>query len=253
MGINKDSNGFTFGFAIAMVVVVGVVLAVTAMGLKPFQQENVQQEKMQDILSAVNVNVSRDEAKTKFYDYVVERVALDYQGNITKEKDGQIITLDEGQEAFESDPFNIDVKKEYRGLPPEKRSYPMYICEKDDERFYVIPLVGKGLWGPIWGFVSLYGDGETIYGANFDHKSETPGLGAEISLPSFEEKFEQRSIFDESGEFASVRVVKAGKAGNDPHKVDGITGGTITSEGVDKMLKRTLQIYIPYFENNKKS
>lgn len=253
MGINKDSNGFTFGFAIAMVVVVGVVLAITAMGLKPFQQENIQQEKMQDILSAINVNVSRNEAKTQFYDYVVERVALDYEGNIIKEENGKIITLDDGQEAYEGDPFNVDVKKEFRGLAAEKRSYPMYICEKGDDRFYVIPMVGKGLWGPIWGFVSLYGDGETIYGANFDHKSETPGLGAEISLPSFEEKFEEKSIFDESGEFASVRVVKAGNAGKDPHKVDGITGGTITSVGVDEMLKRTLQIYIPYFENNKKS
>lgn len=253
MGINKDSNGFTFGFAVVLVVAVGIVLAITAMGLKPFQQENVQQEKIQDILSAINVNVSRSEAKDQFYDYVVDRVALDYEGNIIKQENGKLITLDQGQEAYEGDPFNVDVQKEFRGLPAEERSYPLYICEKDGERFYVIPMVGKGLWGPIWGFVSLYGDGETIYGANFDHKSETPGLGAEISLPMFEDQFEERPIFNESGEFASVRVVKAGNAGSDPHKVDGITGGTITSVGVDEMLKRTLQIYIPYFENSKNS
>lgn len=252
MGINKDSNQFTFGFAIAMVVVVGVVLAVTAMGLKPFQRENIQQEKMQDILAAINVQATRQESKTQFYDYVTKRVALNHDGEIIKEESGDIATLDDGQDAYEQDPFNVQVRKEFKGMPASERQYPLYICEKDGEQFFVIPMVGKGLWGPIWGYVSLYGDGKTVYGATFDHKGETPGLGAEISTPAFQKQFKETKIFDESGEFVSVSVVKSGAEGN-PHKVDGITGGTITSDGVDEMIDRTMQVYIPYFKNKKTS
>lgn len=252
MGINKDSNQFTFGFAIAMVVVVGVVLAVTAMALKPFQRENVQQEKMQNILQAINVQLSRSEAENQFFDYVEERITLDYDGNVqeSKTKDDPIATLDDGQEVFERDPFNVNVRKEARSLPEGERNYPLYICSKEGEKFYVIPMVGKGLWGPVWGYIALYGDAETVYGANFDHQGETPGLGAEISTASFQDQFKEKKMFDESGDFVSVNVVKSADE-NDPHEVDGITGGTITSDGVDEMIERTIQVYIPYFNKKK--
>lgn len=250
MAINKDSNGFTFGFAIVMVVIVGALLSLAAMGLKPFQKENLKQERMKNILSSVGVEVSMSEAGNAFEKYIVKRIMLDSEGNIINEVNGKIATLADGQEAFDKDPFNVDVKKEYRALPLNERKYPLFVCDKDGETLYIVPMVGKGLWGPIWGFVSLKDDLNTVFGASFDHKTETPGLGAEINTPLFCDQFKSDRIFNESGEFVSVSVNK-GATGNNPHAVDGITGGTITSNGVDEMIERTLSIYVPYFKTLK--
>ena len=106
-----------------------------------------------------------------------------------------------------------------------------------------------GLWGPIWGFVSLESDFNTVYGAYFDHKGETPGLGAEIAEEPFQHQFEGKKIM-EDGKFVSVNVLKTTyKSPLGPeHRVDAISGGTITSNGTDEMLKNCLAPYVSYFE-----
>lgn len=249
MAINKESTQFTFIFSFVMVLVVASLLSLAAMGLKPKQQENQKQEKMKDILSSIGVKVSMEEAEEYFSKHVKSRVKLDYEGNVLSETSGKIASLNDGQEAFADDAFNVDVQKENRGISKENRSYPLYLCEKDGNTFYVVPVVGKGLWGPIWGFVALSEDKNTVYGATFDHKTETPGLGAEISSYSiFQKQFEGKKIINEAGEYVSVAVIKGESKGN-PHQVDGITGGTITSSGVSEMLERTLATYVKYFQN----
>lgn len=236
MAINKDSNGFTFGFAAILVVAVGAILSITAISLKPKQTENQRQEKMKNILMTVGAmdrNSDMTTAPELFEKHVKNQYVLDFDGNL---KDGLVA-------------FDVDVMKENRSLPKEERSYPMYECEMNNETFYVIPMVGKGLWGPIWGFVALKSDMKTVYGSIFDHKSETPGLGAEISQAGFQNQFENKTIFDDAGNFTSVKVVKGNATNN--YSVDGITGGTITSNGVHDMLENTLRVYVPYFESKK--
>jgi Na+-transporting NADH:ubiquinone oxidoreductase subunit C len=253
MAINKESQGFTFLFAVIMVVVVATVLAVAAMGLKGPQDENMKQEKMQNILGSIQVESTREEASAKFGEFVKKRIILDSKGNVLSEMDGPVKTLGaDGKEAFESDAFNIDIKKQYRdkSLSDDQKKFPLFICEKDGNPYYVVPLVGTGLWGPIWGFIALEGDMNTIFGAKFDHKTETPGLGAEINQGWFQEPFVGDKIFDESGTFVSVKVVKGGADASDEHGVDAITGGTITSNGVTAMLENTLKVYVPYFKKN---
>ncbi|TXC78703.1 NADH:ubiquinone reductase (Na(+)-transporting) subunit C [Luteibaculum oceani] len=242
--MNKNSNGFTFGFAIIMVIVVGAILASAAMALKKPQTENVKREKMKDILAAVQVEVSMDEAPEAFSQYVKERLVLDYNGNVVNTTTGEINPTEK------TDAFNVDVKKEFKSIDnPEERNYPLFVCEKDGKTFYVLPLVGKGLWGPIWGYLSLKDDLVTIYGASFDHKTETPGLGAEIKESFFEDQFKGEEIKDETGDFAAIKVVKGNSDPSDKHAVDGITGGTITSVGVQEMVNRTLKVYNTYFSN----
>ncbi len=239
MAIDKNSNGFTFGFAIAMVVVVGALLSLAAMGLKPFQKSNIEREKMQNILSAINIEVERDNAPEAFQQYVKEQVVLNQDGEIVE---GDIKA------------FDVDIKKEYRELKANVRasedmSYPLFVCEKEGATYYVIPLVGTGLWGPVWGFMSLESDYNTIFGASFDHKTETPGLGAEINTAGFQAQFPGDKVYRD-GEVA-FDVMKGGGGKESEYGVDGITGGTITSKGVGEMIQRTLAVYKTYFEAKK--
>ena len=128
-------------------------------------------------------------------------------------------------------------------------NFPLFVCNKEGQDLYVVPVVGNGLWGPIWGFVALESDMETIYGAVFNHKTETPGLGAEIKEGFFQDPFKGKKISKVSPHFA---VVKGG-APTTEYSVDGITGGTITSKGVGEMVDRTMAIYLKYFQSAPKA
>ena len=232
MAIDKNSNSYTFGFAILMVIVVGSLLAVASQGLKTRQEKNATDKKMMSILSAINVNATRENAQEMYNKYVI---------------DSKIIS---GKD-LNAEAFNIDIKKEFRdkNISVSDRNYPLYIWEKDGDKYYIIPVVGTGLWGPIWGFVALESDFKTIYGANFDHKSETPGLGAEIKYASYSDQYTGETISDTTGSFQPIIVVKDGSGSGINSKVDGITGGTITSKGVEEMTTRTLEVYVNYFKS----
>ena len=227
MDVNK--NTYTFGFAIIMVIIVAALLSVTAQKLAPYQDRNIELEKKQNILSSVGVNVIRDQSEEKFSDYIKESLVLNYKG-----------------EEIEGEAFSIDLAKELK-KEIKDQSMPLYISNIDGIRSYIIPLRGKGLWGPIWGYIAIKDDLNTVYGAVFDHKSETPGLGAEINRPFFQDPFVGKTIFEE-GVFTSILVIKGGADEGDNHAVDGISGGTITSDGVSDMLKERLERYLPYFD-----
>ncbi|MCZ4407476.1 NADH:ubiquinone reductase (Na(+)-transporting) subunit C [Cryomorphaceae bacterium 1068] len=246
MAVDKNSNSFTFIFAFIMVVVVGAVLSFAAMSLKPLQVKNNIDKKMINILTSIGVEADRENAKELFYANITQRYILNSKGEILSTKEGEVMPTDP------KDPFNVDVKKEFRDptLSVDDRNYPLYVASIEGEEVVIIPLVGKGLWGPIWGYVALESDFNTIYGANFDHKTETPGLGAEIKESWFSNPFIGKTIYNESGELVSVDVVKGSAGPDNPHAVDGITGGTITSNGVDEMLERTFGVYDSYFKNN---
>jgi len=240
MAINKNGTGYTFLFSIVMVVIVGTALAYTSLSLKPLQKKNAADKKMVDILGAIGVTTTRENAETDFPTYVIERLSIDSEGNVLNSSTGQV------DHADSSDPFNLDVKKDYRSKKPASElSFPLYICENEGEKIYVIPVVGSGLWGPIWGFVALESDMNSIYGAKFDHKQETPGLGAEIKDDFFSDKFNGKQLRNSSPYF----TIEKGGRDTDIHSVDGITGGTITSVGVGEMIDRTISIYQRYFES----
>ena len=232
MAIDKNSNSYTFGFAILMVIVVGSLLAVASQGLKTRQEKNATDKKMMSILSAINIDATRENAQEMYNKYVI---------------DSKIIS---GKD-LSANAFDVDIKKEFRdkNISISDRNYPLYICEKDGDKYYIIPVVGTGLWGPIWGFVALESDFKTIYGANFDHKSETPGLGAEIKYASYSDQYTGETISDTTGSFQPIIVVKDGSGSGINSKVDGITGGTITSKGVEEMTTRTLEVYVNYFKS----
>ncbi len=224
------TNRYVFLYASAMVIIVALILSGAATLLRPLQERNMRIEKMQNILSAINIPADRAEAEELFDKYITVTKVVNHEG-----------------EEIEGDAFEVDLQDENR-KPVEERQLPVFIADVDGENFYIVPLRGAGLWGPIWGYLGLQSDLVTIAGANFDHSSETPGLGAEIADRQFEEQFRGKRIYDEDGGFRPVTVIKGTAPPGDPHRVDGISGGTITSNGVTNMLRDGLKVYKSYFE-----
>ena len=226
MAINKDSNTYTISFAIILVIIVGGILAAIANGLKPIQDENLVNEKKQNILNCLpgNKSITRDEAGSVFANFVKQRVILNYNGEIKENT-----LLDNSTELNNKDSrdaFSIDLLKEYKTIKDEKsRNYPLFICDVEGKTYYVAPVMGKGLWAAVWGFIAIDESGNEISGTEFDHKSETPGLGAEISQDFFEDQFIGKLISNNE-DYKPVEVNKPGNPLNE-YQVDGISGDTI--------------------------
>jgi Na+-transporting NADH:ubiquinone oxidoreductase subunit C len=231
--MNRNGNTYTVLYAAIMVILVAAVLASVSMALKPKQVLNTEIEKKQNILASVNIESTAADAEKIYAEKIVTQYVVNVKG-----------------EQIEGDAFNIDLKKE-RAKAHEDMLLPVFECQTSEGLKYILPLRGTGLWGPIWGFISLNDDMNTIYGANFDHQGETPGLGAEINTPTFENPFIGKKLFDESGKLISIIVAKVGQDAPAEHKVDGISGGTITSKGLEKMLLDDFTSYQEFFKKKK--
>lgn len=230
--MNKQGNTYTIIYIIAIVVVVGAALAITAMSLKPQQQANADADKMRQILASVHIISTNGNVKNDFEKYITRQFIVDHNGN-----------------EIPGDAFNVNIAQESKQKDVTKRQMPVFECKlSDGEIKYIIPVYGAGLWGPIWGYVSINSNGKTIYGAYFAHQGETPGLGAEIDKAAFSDQFKEKRLFI-NDEFKPVSVVKSGqKPLNGSDYVDGISGGTITSKGVNDMLDNCISPYKPFIE-----
>ena len=243
------SNGYIFRYATIMVVVAAALLSTAAMMLKPFQERNKAIDKMGSILISAEIkDVETEQTINTFNQYVVEALIIDNNGDVVDSYTGEVMQ--------ESKAFGVDLKKElYNKSKSESFELPLYVVEKDGVKTYVIPMRGSGLWGPVYGNMALAEDMKTIVGVTFDHDGETPGLGAEITTPIFTDQFRGKKIFDEQGNFTSIKVVKGG-ANSLPqseqiHAVDAISGGTITSNGVGDMIQNVVESYEPFIQKQK--
>ncbi len=233
------SNTYIFVFSTVMVMLVATLLSFVAEQLKPFQEKNIEIEKKLDILRSVGIARDIDDVKDK--DIFVEEA---YDNNITK----SFAINPEGELKEDVEAFKVNLKAEL-AKSPEDRNLPVYVyVDEDGNEIYILPLQGKGLWGPIWGYISLEEDLTTIYGAIFAHSKETPGLGAEINTDWYQSQYLGKKIFDDAGNFTSVRVVKGGADPDDPHAVDAISGGTITSVALQEMMEKCLGNYETFFK-----
>ena len=240
-----DKNTYTLLFAVAMVVLVGALLAFTSSTLAPNIKTNKELEKQQNILYAMGVNendessavfVSTDRVESLFKEYITKQ--LEVQGGAVKENDQA---------------FLIDVKKEQANAKSGKvRKLPVFIGEKDGKTYHIVPIRGKGLWDAIWGYVAM-DDQMVIQGAIFFFKGETPGLGANIKQRFFMDDFVGEHLLDASGNFKGITVSKSNADPKNDDKtdneVDAIAGATITGDGVSAMIKSDLKLYLPYFKS----
>lgn len=208
--LNTNSNLYIIIYAAVMVVIVAFLLAFVSKALQQKSDANVAIDKKSQILAALCIR-SLDKSM----------VEAKYAEVVKEEKD------------MDGD-------------------HPLYICEVDGQTKYVVPVKGMGLWGGLWGYIGINDDGCTVYGAYFSHESETAGLGALIAELPFQEQFKGKKIFDSNGNVV-LSVIKVGKKidGLDASsRCDALTGATLTSDGVDQMLKSCLAKYKDVLNNN---
>lgn len=232
--MKQFSSRYIFTFSIIMVIAVATLLSLAATLLQPAQERNLEVEKKKNMLESINVPATRENTEELYDKYITESFVLNSSGEVVSGVDA----------------FTVVIKNEQK-KPLEEQSLPVFRAEPaDGEKVIIIPVEGKGLWGPIYGYVSLKSDMNTIYGVNFDHKGETPGLGAEINTTPFESQFHGKKLFDNDS-FISVKVLKGGALESDIHGVDAISGGTITSNGLQNMIFDCLQKYNTYLLKNR--
>lgn len=232
-----QSTNYIIGFIIALTAIVAVALTGLREATKTKAALNEEIFDKRAVLSAVEdylpegkqVGDLSDQEVVETFNQQVEQKVLNMEGKVVPGMDAEDIVM----------------AKE-RKLPEPQRKLPLYIYNQDGNKFYIIAVRGNGLWDEIWGFIALESDLNTIAGASFDHQGETPGLGAEIKdNPGFAEQFQGKKIF-ENGNYVSVKVMKGG-AKDEEHQVDGISGATVTCDGVTEMLQRGIEYYLPYF------
>ena len=209
MKLNTNNNVYIIAYSCVMVVIVAFLLAFVSSTLKPRQNVNVALDKKKQILAALNIRDLNDqESEAKYAEVVLK------------------------DEAFKLN--SADYKA---------GNYKIYECQVNGEKKYVVPVYGMGLWGAIWGYVAVNEAGNTIYGAYFNHDSETAGLGAEIKdSKAWQDKFIGKKIYGADGNPA-LKVVKSSELKNPENEVDGITGATLTSNGVSDMLQDGFKKY----------
>lgn len=227
MKLNTNSNVYTIVYASVIVIVVAFLLAFVSGALSERQAENVRLDKKKQILSALNVDLKTCDNPAATYEQLVKAdPIINAQASLLSENGG----------------FEVDVKAENAKASVGDRQLPYYLCEVDGATKYVFPLYGAGLWGPIWGYVALNDDLSTIFGVYFSHEGETPGLGAEIATPKFQAQFVGKQI-KRGGELTYISVLKAGQSDPDADSVDAISGGTMTSRGVEAMIRNGISQY----------
>ena len=228
-----------------MTIFFGSLLSFTRMKLGPIQKVQVEIDTKKKILGAVmDISTLSSDEVLELYNEKMSSVVLDISGNEVLASDGEKLIAEE-----------INIQKNYK-IEKNDRDYPVFMFSDNGNTvdYYIFPMFGNGLWDWISGFVALDKDLNKVVGVAFDHKAETPGLGARISSNEIQDRYKGKEIFDDLGNLVSVRMLKKeNNAELDDHEVDGMSGATITANGLNDMLKNYLDCYLPFIIKNKKN
>lgn len=226
-GLDTGSNVYTIVYASVMVIIVAFLLAFVSSVLKPAQEANVENDTKGQILTSLNIDIKADGF------------------NVAKEFENVQDMLWNGTELV---PYEGKFLSAY-GSAIKAGELHVFVAEVGGETKYVLPVTGRGLWGGLWGYIALNADKKTVFGTYFYHTSETAGLGARIGERWFQEQFNGKPLFaDDDTQNIALSVVKAG-ASKAETEVDGVTGATLTSDGVSAMVKDGLTAYISFINN----
>ena len=226
-----------------MTVIVGGLLSSLSVLLKDDQKKAVELDTKKAILKSV-MDISPEDNIETLYGQRIVSFVVNYKGDVVeKDASGDPIVAE-----------NVNMAKEYKKSKEEKL-FPVFkfvdASNKNQVDAYILPMFGNGLWNNIWGYLALEKDLNTIKGVVFDHTGETPGLGARITEESVQDRYTNKLIFDQQGKLVSVNMLKG--EGNSAatlgeHKVDGMSGATLTGKGVNEMFYTYLSYYLPYIK-----
>ena len=257
--MNTNGNTYTVIYSTVLVILVAAILAFVAMSLQDKQNENVKIETITKVLTAAaqsDENVSIDETTDvlgMYTDNIVDAFYVDGNGEVTGHMNMGKENVKDIQVPSTSDlKKQNDILKKISGSKDstgqaellKSLNIPVFVFDINGKEVTVIPCYGAGLWGPIWGYVALASDGRTIEGAIFDHKGETPGLGAKIAEAPFYTSFRGKAF----GSGDVVFAVEKGKHEGEPECVDAISGATITSQALGKGINLWAKHYQPYLD-----
>lgn len=221
--INVNSNAYIITYSVVMVVIVAILLAVTSLSLQPIQQDNILNEKKTQIVKALGENPE----SVKYEDVIASASIINAEGKVISTDEGEVFdALNKIKDSFAAGQF------------------PLFEAKNG---CVVIPMTGNGLWGPIWGYVALEQDKNTVKGVVMDHQGETPGLGAEIAGDAHQAQYVGKQIFVD-GNLTGIIVKKGGATPGSVNEVDAITGGTKTCDGVTAMFQNSLANYVGYLQ-----
>lgn len=231
-GLNTNSNSYTIIYSIIIVILVAFLLAFVFQVLKPMQDANVALDKKKQILNSLNIrDLNNEEAAAKYQEVVLADEIIDEQGNV----------LEKGEQGGENYGFKLNSADFKNG------KLALFVCKVDGQTKYVIPVYGMGLWGAINGYIAINADKSTVFGTYFDHESETAGLGAEIKdNRAWQNQFQGKKLFAQDPYKIALAVSK--KVEDPATQVDGITGATLTSNGVTEMLQTCLGAYMNFLK-----
>ena len=231
-GLNTNSNSYTIIYSIIIVVLVAFLLAFVFQALKPMQDANVALDKKKQILNSLNIrDLNNEDAAAKYQEVVLADEIIDEQGNV----------LEKGEQGGENNGFKLNSADFKSG------KLALFVCKVDGQTKYVIPVYGMGLWGAINGYIAINADKSTVFGTYFDHESETAGLGAEIKdNRAWQNQFQGKKLFAQDPNKIALAVSK--KVEDPATQVDGITGATLTSNGVTEMLQTCLGAYMNFLK-----
>lgn len=245
--MNTNGNAYTVIYTTIVVTLVAAILAFVAMTLKPKQDANIKAETISQMLTAAQF-YTKDECSAMGNDKVLEAYSqnireaytINLKGEKVRDLNTEVKSI-ELQDGLKAQNKNIKDGSDAADLP-------VYVFNKDGKSVTVVPVYGAGLWGPIWGYIALDEDLQTIVGAYFDHDSETPGLGAKIKDdPSFRAEFIGKKVNVASDPVFSV--VKVGTSADENSSVDAITGATMTSKGLGEAIAFWLKAYAPFLSS----
>lgn len=227
MKINTNSNVYTLVYASVVVVIVAFLLAFVSKSLEPASMSNERIDKKKQILASLNIrNLDNNQVESEYEKYVTYDQIIRTDGCVYKEG------TDKDEDGFKISSKEIDANH-----------LPLYQCYVNGQTKYVIPLYGKGLWGPIWGYIALDDDKNTVFGAYFSHQSETAGLGARITEESFQKEFIGKKLFADGDSTVMLSVVKKKEPSKETFQCDAISGATLTSNGVTEMIHECVAKY----------
>ncbi len=243
------STSSVMGFVLIMTTVVSLLLATLQFMLKPRHDANEALYSKKATLGAIADHLGLD--YSQITDEQVEDIFSNKIEQFVINKEGKLFTTEEVAAMGYMDGIaaNVDMAKEHK--KGDDKMLPLFVYTKDDgKKYYILYARGKGLWDEIWGCVALEEDFNTIAGVSFDHKAETPGLGAEIKdNKAWVKQFAGKKIYD--GDMFKAVNVRKGGAKDPVYEVDGISGATITGDGVTAMLQDYLVDYEPYLKTLK--